>query len=61
MRNLFQKKAGYRDSFGVVKDLETTERKEKMYWLKSHPSLLRLHRRDMLRDVNYLLREVTLQ
>ena len=57
-KDLFRKRAGYVDSFGVMRDLETLERKERMYWLRDHPSLLRLHRKDMLREVNYLTREM---
>lgn len=56
--NWFNKNKGYVDSFGVVKDLETQERKDKLYWLKQHPSLLKLHRKDMFRDVNLLTREL---
>ena len=57
IKDLFKKKSGYVDSFGVVSDLQKESRKERMYWLKQHPSLLKLHQRDMLRDVNYLVRE----
>ena len=57
IKDLFRKKAGYVDSFGVLRDLEKQERKERMYALKQHPSLLRLHKKDMFREVNALLSE----